>query len=206
MVNPRRYSDEELGAALEGSSTWRQVLLALGRNPKGSTESIKDVADRLSLDYSHLPGFDREELKEPGFTAANAFPAKSISVRNFQLEAQAHAISWFTARGYATSLPTQPVAYDLVAESAIGLQRIQVKSSQSREASTGHYIVRLVKSSYVAAGGGRPGRYVQIPYGEDELDWFFVYCADGSTFLIPQRVVLRKATITVTRKYASFRV
>lgn len=99
-------------------------------------------------------------------------------------------------RGYAVSWPLEPVAYDLVADSEVGLQRIQVKSTTWRQ--DGAWACKLTRSE-PGSGGGR------AYYSAEEVDYFA--CVDGeeAVYLIPVAVV-EGLSVIYLRAYERFRL
>lgn len=72
MPRPRSWSDDDLRAAVQGSTSWKGVCEALGVRPGGKTfESLRAAADRLQLDYSSFYGGGRRESVEDRVTDAS---------------------------------------------------------------------------------------------------------------------------------------
>ena len=86
------------------------------------------------------------------------------------------AAAWFELEGAAVSWPLEPTRYDLLVAYQQRLQRIQVKTTASREGNS--YVVYISNS-------GRERRV----YDPDEIDQFFVVDGDLNFFLIPVTVV-----------------
>lgn len=56
MGRPRSWTDDQLRSAVASESTWRDVVLAIGRADGGEARrSVQAHASRLGLDIGHLP-------------------------------------------------------------------------------------------------------------------------------------------------------
>ncbi|WP_375155070.1 group I intron-associated PD-(D/E)XK endonuclease [Micromonospora sp. 4G55] len=109
-------------------------------------------------------------------------------------------MTWFLSRGYMVSLPVEQTTYDLVVESDEGLKRVQVRTSR------GGQVVGLTRTQYGASKGTpSSGRYGSRPYRSGELDLFYIYCGDGSAYLIPLDAVLGMRCLSLA-KYANYRL
>lgn len=203
MVNKRRYTDEQLTEAIASSSTWVEVSTKLGRAPNRSSGGLREVADLLGINHDHVGGGSMAQLPSSRIMQ-HSFPTRCEAGNNLQNEAVLQAMSWFMTRGYVVSMPLQPTTYDFVSESIDGLKRIQVKTS--RRLDRGSYLVQLKRSSYVKANGEIPGRYLGARYLPDEVDYFFIVCGNGDQYLIPYGAVVGLIAISVTRKYAPYKV
>lgn len=125
---------------------------------------------------------------------------------NLRRSAIGRAIQWFMERGYAVSIPVEPVKYDLVAESDQGLQRVQIKTTtqKSRE---GRWVCSLTSWAYdknatlTAAGKRR-----QSTYRSSDVDFFFIETAARDLFLLPIALVEGMTCVTLDRKYKNFKV
>lgn len=175
----------------------------IGRHPKTTSARVRPDLERLEIDCSHIGGQSSPDLPADR-VLSHPFSGRQSS-RTLQVRALAEAMSWFMDRGYPVSLPVEPVPYDLIAESDQGLQRVQVKSSQTA-GSSGRYEVKLHRSRYVRAQGGRPGHYLQAPYRPDDVDIFFIVCDDGARYLVPYPAVAGLSRIVITAKYAMYRI
>jgi hypothetical protein len=183
---------EELKQAINASSSWVEVALAMGRDRK-SGDYFKRLAIKNSLDYSnlnpsHMTPLNKEDFKVP-------FKERKDENRLSQRRAAiGTAINWFLSNGYSPSLPVEVEKYDLVVESPTGFQKVQVKSSE-KIASNGNHEVSLLTTYY----NTETNKYEQRSYTEDEIDVFFVECLDGTKYIIPYAAVEGKQRITITK-------
>lgn len=196
MPNPRRYTDNQLAEALLTSTSWRGVLTKLGKSPSGHTKWIKIHADRIGLDYSHIlshmdaVGAPPTLFKNPAVMSSRA--GLSIACR------------WFLDRGYNVSIPLEQAAYDLIAESDAGLQRVQVKTT-SRQASNGRYLAGIARKIYNAElVSNASGRRREMPYSPEDVDLFFIATAAGDNYLIPVTSVVGQVGLALGPRYAEF--
>ena len=92
------------------------------------------------------------------------------------------AASWYSLRGAAVSWPLEPCSYDLLVGSDQSLQRVQVKTTATRE--NGAWKVFLSRS-------GRERR----PYRADEVDLFFLIDGDFGAYVIPANVIAQRHAV-----------
>ena len=99
------------------------------------------------------------------------------------------AIAHFTKLHYIVSLPlNDSQKYDLIIEMFGKLQKVQVKyTGQKRK---GKRVVTLKTS------GGNKSRNVYKPFDPNDSDELFIYCEDGTKYLIPSPII--KATSELT--------
>jgi hypothetical protein len=196
---------EGLSEAIAGSTSWAEAFRRLGLKNSGSLErEARKYAEKKGIDTSHFLG--QAWMKRPVDPSISTPFSRAQDDEQLRRAAPATATAWFMGRGYAVSVPVEPVAYDLVVESDGGFKRIQVKSTTRRERS-GRYAIRLRKSQYGASwnpacgsqGGSRP-------YRPDEVDFFFVVTGDGSKYLIPLSETSGATRLVLDVKYAAFRV
>jgi hypothetical protein len=199
MPNPRRYTDQQLCAAVAASTNWSAVMVAIGKKPGNGTEKVKVVASRLGLDTSHF-AYKRCFRPVPGVE----MPFRN-TVRSGGQSGLSIAARWFLDRGYIVSVPLEPAPYDLVAESDEGLKRVQVKTTRQRQPS-GRFCVEIARRVHDGtvprnANGSRRA----VPYNSDQVDYFFIVTPE-SMFLIPISVVAGFRRIVLDVKYAAFAV
>jgi hypothetical protein len=48
------------------------------------------------------------------------------------------------------------------------------------------------------------GKYVRVPYGEGEIDYFFIVTAGGQKYLVPLAVVSSLGGLVLDEKYQDF--
>ena len=116
------------------------------------------------------------------------------------------AIRWFLDRGYMASIPIEPVAYDLVVESDVGYQRVQVKTTNTRSKNKKHWAVGIYHRPYdstvpLNAGGKRR----QTAYTKEEIDLFFIVTGDFECFLVPLSVTGKRINITLDKRFDKFK-
>lgn len=199
MPNRRTYSDDQLREAVVSSTSWTEVLSALGKKPGSSYRCVQAVAERLDLDTSH---FHYKRNFKP--VQSDPLPFSNLPVRGSR-SGLSIAAQWFLDRGYAVSIPLEPAAYDLIAESDNGLMRIQVK--------TGNHITKngrcQVNISRLVYESGRPnnanGPRRSAAYDSDSIDYFFIVTPD-KMYLIPITVVEGMVALVLDSKYSSFAV
>jgi hypothetical protein len=193
MPNQRKYTDEQLIRAVATSTTWADVLEALGKRRGGSAKDVQGVAAGLGLDTSH---FDYRRSRSQPIADDSLF---SRAAQPDYRSSLVIAARWFLDRQYIASVPLEVAPYDLVVESDKGLQRVQVKS-------TGFNQARIGRLQYDgAAEANARGRVRRTTYTENEVDLFFIVAPTG-LYLVPIRVVLGLGTISLEPKYSNFRV
>ena len=193
----RRWSDAQLKQAVAECHSWAELLSALGLTARsGNVEShIKSHAVRLGLDTSHL-----NRLSHDGRQPAE--PAAGVSELAARLDclrvaAGTLAATWFMLRGCTVSFPAEPARYDLLADTAHGLMRVQVKSTTSGN-----------KYGWQVGVGHHPDTHSKkkrqvLAYDPDEIDLFFVVDGEMTMYLIPSRAIARRISILLRtyRKY-----
>lgn len=193
FTGQRRWSDQQLRAAVRAASNWADVLVSLGASDNGENRvRVKGHAVRLGLDCTHLKVLDRPGTAEDVFNE----PVQPDSLRT---AAAALAMAWFSLRGCAVALPIEPQEYDLLVTTRNGIQRVQVKSCASRD-SQGRWQVGVGRRPYVldkSAG--------KMPYDPESLDLFFIVLGDGGIYVIPSSVLAGRVGISAD-SYAPYRV
>lgn len=173
----RRWSDQELIAAVEASDSWEEVAERLGL--------VRDLRTGLRMKgHAVRLGIDASYLDDPTPTR---HPLSDLS-RDPQGSSLRHAAplivaSWFSVRGFPVSLPSEPQAYDLLVSTPEGIQRVQVKSS-TNSVSNGSWHVGIGRRPYsMEKSSGK------IPYDPDDLDIFAVVDGNGGIYVIPIEAV-----------------
>lgn len=69
---------------------------------------------------------------------------------------------------------------------------MQVKTSRGTQAG-------IVKTQYGAGVSPSCGKYGHRPYREDEIDFFFIFTATGTMYLIPIAAVAGKSVLSLAR-------
>ena len=109
------------------------------------------------------------------------------------------------SRGYVCSVPLDQAAYDLVVESDVGLKRVQVKTTTSRD-QYGRTIASVHKKVYDPLKGlNSSGKRRRAPYDSTEVDYFFILTESREVYLIPLEAVQGKLQISLDRSYISYK-
>jgi PD-(D/E)XK nuclease superfamily protein len=115
---------------------------------------------------------------------------------------EAAAIEWLTRMGACVALPLfHSPDYDLIADLAGKILRIQVKTSTNRLA-TRNFAVQLATS-----GGNQSWTGVVKAFDRARVDFLFVLVADGRRWFIPSHEIEAKQAISLGgTKYSEFEV
>lgn len=114
---------------------------------------------------------------------------------------EAAAILHFTKLGYIVSKPLfENTPYDLVVDDGCSLLKVQVKTTGNRKRATNFCVELRTK------GGNTSWNGVVKVVTKATCDLLFVYCSDGSQYLIPVEEIDGQVSVTLGRKYASFMV
>lgn len=183
VTGGRRWSTEQLAEAVAASTTWAEVVSALGLSGGSSQVAVKGHAVRLGLDIGHLgrgptPPVGMARLQPDGTHLARSGPLL--------------AAAWLSLCGYDIAWPLEPCHYDILASRDGQSLRVQVKTTRSRPANS--WLVSLGSTSRRARG-----------YDPDEIDYFFVIDGDFDYYLIPVAVVGGLLQISLS-KYDRFRL
>ena len=104
------------------------------------------------------------------------------------------AINYFLQNSESVFAPISDCdKYDLVVDKNGTLKRVQCKYSNDR-AQSGGFIVDLR-----TFGGYREKTY-HNKYLKDDFDWLFIFCSDGSKYLIPSEDVWARSQIVLGAK------
>jgi PD-(D/E)XK endonuclease len=185
----RRWSDTQLKNAMAGSSTWDEVLAALGLTPdSGSTRThIKGRAIRLGLNFNHLEA-DAAIVSEPHTLTPD--------LKHLREAGGSIAAAWFTMCGCSVLFPIEPTTYDIVVSTPEGLRRVQVKT-------TTHYS----RNGWMVAVGRRPysagNTAPLVSYDPDVIDYFLIIDGDLNLYLIPSRLIAGRVGILL-RTYTDY--
>jgi len=189
FTGQRRWSHDDLAAAVASSRTWQQVQAKLGLSGGGSTTALKGHALRLGIDVSHFG-----EQREPASDLEPPIPRLS----NLAAAGSMLAASWFGMCGYTVTWPLEPCRYDLLVLRGREVARVQVKTSTSWRANG--WQVSLTTSGHPTGGNN-----ARTLYDPDEIDSFFVIDGDLSYYLIPIASVGGLTGISLNA-YQAFRV
>ncbi|ANC30282.1 group I intron-associated PD-(D/E)XK endonuclease [Isoptericola dokdonensis] len=166
FVGQRRWTEEQLRAAVANATTWTQAADGIGLIGRVGVATAKGHATRLGLSTSHLDvGAPTESSQEWGPQITNLDRAGPLL-----------AAAWFTLCGHDVSWPLEPSRYDLIVHRADGLHRVQVKTTTVRQGASWKV--------YLSTTSGE-----RRPYDPDEIDEFFVIDGDLDYYLIPVSAV-----------------
>jgi PD-(D/E)XK nuclease superfamily protein len=183
--------EDRLREALAESVPWAGVAQYLGLPAlKRNCSRLQNAAREYGLDVSGLYG--QAWGRAPVKALPVPFSRRPDASRLHQVGASA-AMSWFLSRGYMVALPVETTTYDLIAESNSGLQRVQVKTSQSGK------VVGISRTHYGAGKSPSTGKYGRHPYQAGEVDLFFIYTGAGSMYLIPANAVAEMTRLSLDR-------
>lgn len=170
----RTWSDDQLQEAVIEARSWKEVAERLRLAPIDQTlVRLKSHALRLQLDSDHL---NEPPLQPSDFTALT----RQFMPGELRNAAPMLAAAWFSLRGFAVAIPTEPQAYDLLVASSDAIHRIQVKSTTS-VARNGGWQVSL---------SHRPKSLSERQaYNPSDIDGFVVITSSGDLYLLPVMLV-----------------
>ena len=179
----RRWTDDELRAAVLCESRWADVVEAMGIQGGSAVSTLKGHAARLGLDTSHFIGQDDR---------VNRIARHEPDIANLSRAGSMLAAAWFALSGYDVAWPLEPARYDLLVTQETCTRRVQVKTTVTKDGSS--WQVSLSTTS----GGRRT-------YDPDEIDDFFVIDGALGHYLIPIEAVGGLHTINL-RAYERYRL
>jgi hypothetical protein len=181
FTGQRRWTDQQLVAAIASATTWTQVADALGLAGGSSTTTLRGHAVRLGLDTAHLvpptkPPPAVEMMRPQPVNLAKAGPLI--------------AAAWFELCGHSVSWPLEPCRFDLLVWIGTKAERIQVKTTTVKQG---------MSWTVWISNTGRERR----TYDPDEIDHFFVIDGDFDYYLIPVAAVggLTAIQLSAYRRY-----
>jgi hypothetical protein len=108
------------------------------------------------------------------------------------------AIAFFSRKGNTVSLPlTDTQEYDLIVDINGELKKVQVKFTSRK--SRNNFFIDLTTRGHVNANGD----YYDNGFDRNANDLIFIFCADGTQYLIPTSVIESK-TLTFGDKWSSY--
>lgn len=183
FTGQRRWSDTQLAKAVASADNWHQVATALGLISATSADrqTLRGHALRLGLDTTGL---------EPRSTPAPTLPAEVPDLQNLPRAGALLAAAWFELCGAHVAWPLEPARHDLVVWRSGRPERIQVKTTTSKDG--GSWKVVLCTN-----------RKQTHTYGPEEIDQFFIIDGDLDYYLIPLKVVggLKSANLSAYDAY-----
>jgi hypothetical protein len=183
FTGQRRWTDQQLVAAIASATSWTQVAETLGLAGGSSTTTMRGHAVRLGLDTSHLT-LPRKPQPPVGLMR----PQQANLARAGSLMAAA----WFELCGHSVSWPLEPCRYDLLVWSGMAAERIQVKTTTVKQGTS--WTVWISNT-------GKMRR----TYDPDEIDQFFVIDGDFNYYLLPVTAVAGLTAIQLSA-YRGFRL
>lgn len=167
FTGQRRWTDQQLVAAVDSATSWTQVAQTLGLAGGSSTTTIRGHAVRLGLDIDHLAppqkSYTPMELMRP--EQVNLARAGSLM-----------AAAWFELCGHSVSWPLEPCRYDLLVWMGTKAERIQVKTTTVKQGTSW--------TVWISNAGKE-----RTTYDPDDIDHFFVIDGDFDYYLIPVAAV-----------------
>jgi hypothetical protein len=167
FTGQRRWTDQQLVAAIASASSWTQVAETLGLVGGSSTTTIRGHAARLGLDTAHLA-----PPRKPQLPIGLMRPQQLNLARAGSLMAAA----WFELCGHSVSWPLEPCRYDLLVWMGTTAERIQVKTTT---------VKRGTSWTVWISNTGKE----RTTHDPDEIDHFFVIDGDFDYYLIPAAAV-----------------
>lgn len=183
-------SDAAVREAVEGGTSWADVLRTLGYAPNSGSAraAVRRRCAQLGIPLGHLTA-------GPAPEAAARVP----SLEHLSSAAPLLAAARITLCGDRVMWPLEPAPYDLVVMRGDRAVRVQVKSTTSYR--FGSWQCILTHSTYDPSSG----RQVRDVYLAEEVDEFAVVDGDLEVYVIPHAVVAGLTGITL-RHYEAFRL
>lgn len=191
----RKWTDDQLGSVLAEAVSWNDVGIQLGCSPT----QAKRRAMRLGLAYKHLDRRSQSLLR--------ALPDDmQPQIERLRFAGESLAAAWFQLTGCVVSMAAGQAPYDIVAGFPDGsLQKIQVKTSQTRSVGDRalsprpRFLIRVY--TYVSAL-----ERANLPYSEDEVDYFFLVASMEEMWLVPHDRVAGQTSCSPGPEYDEFRI
>lgn len=167
FTGQRRWTDQQLVAAIASAMSWTQVAETLGLVGGSSTTTIRGHAVRLGLDTAHLTSPRKSQPPVELMSPQQVNLARAGSLM---------AAAWFELCGHSVSWPLEPCRYDLLVWMGTTAVRIQVKTTTARQGTSW--------TVWISNAGKK-----RATYDPDEIDHFFVIDGDFCYYLIPVAAV-----------------
>lgn len=183
FTGQRRWTDQQLIAAIAAARSWTQVADMLGLAGGSSTTTIRGHAARLGLETAHLgaPRKQQPPVESMRPQAINLARAGSLL-----------AAAWFELCGHAVSWPLEPYRYDLLVWIGPKAERIQIETTTVKQGASW--------TVWISNSGKQ-----RTTYDPDEIDYFFVIDGDLDYYLIPVTAVGGLTAIRLSA-YGSYKV
>ena len=109
------------------------------------------------------------------------------------------AIAYLSRIGVDVAIPlTDTQRYDLIVVHDDGMERVQVKTTTTKD--HGSYVVHLR-----TIGGNKSQVKVRL-FDPTDYEWLFVVCGDATAYMIPTTEITTRYSLTLSRRYESFRL
>lgn len=167
FTGQRRWTDQQLQAAIASATSWTQVAEMLGLSGGSSTTTIRGHAVRLGLCTAHLAA-PRKPQPPTGLMR--------LQPTNLARAGSLMAAAWFELCGHSVSWPLEPCRYDLLVWMGTTAERIQVKTTTVKQGTSW--------TVWISNTGTQ-----RKTYDPDEIDHFFVIDGDFDHYLIPVAAV-----------------
>ncbi len=167
FTGQRRWTDQDLAAAVASATTWTQGVETLGLIGGSSMKTVRGHAVRLGLDTAHLSA-----IRQPPVSRLELRP----QLKNLARGGSLMAAAWFELCGCPVSWPLEPCRYDLVVWIGDSPARIQVKTTTVRQGKSW--------TVWISTSGK-----TRSTYDPDEIGHFFVVDGDLNHYLIPVAAV-----------------
>lgn len=113
---------------------------------------------------------------------------------------EAAAIFHFAKLGYIVSKPLfENTPYDLIVDDGCRVFKVQVKTTRYRKPT--NFCVELRTK-----GGNTSWNGVVKVVTKEACDLLFIYCEDGSQYLIPVEVIDGQVTLTLGKQYLQYKI
>lgn len=187
--NTRLVERRALEAAIAEADTWEEVAEALGFKSRWSVERLQALAAEHGIDVRQVR---TSQFALPGGADKTLVELQPTSSQHHVVALMLTA-AWFASRGIECHIAAEGCKYDLIADDAGALQRVQVKSTLAKSGSI-----------HVACNDSSGGSNRKRPYTTQEVDLFALFTPEGA-FLVPARHVAGKMAVGVKR-LESFRI
>lgn len=108
------------------------------------------------------------------------------------------AIAYFLSKGIAVSYPlTDTKRYDLIVDIKSKLHRVQVKTTKHKR----NYFEVEIRTL-----GGNQSFSTVKKFDPSAVDLLFIWCTDGTQYLIPTIELVARSKITLSPKYKKYLV
>ena len=111
------------------------------------------------------------------------------------------AISYFTSKGYTVSLPlTDSQKYDLIVEIEDKLNKVQVKTTESKSKYDNDDYVVYIKTTHKQTDGSNK----ILKFNNTKIDLLYVLCGDNTRYCMPTKNIKSECNLTLNNRYENF--